>query len=274
MEKAPISYVRFLRSDSSVAAALKDLKRKQMGPRVDSNDNSYVIDRNGEEYEEWLPDFAGISFGEHLAQRVATGEDVSVLDLGCGEGKFLHELHEAYPEISVSGLSRTDLRPTTDDTAGIDYRVGDMHRLEKIFEGTRFDFVVSVWSLFHSADPLSIVKQTYQVLKPGGIAFLQSPELRMTPRQRDMLVKYWVEQGIRVEMPGGLDHMIAADQNGTLHTIDDLYDMSFQRSSTPKMHMPFSYIHPDQIAVTQSNYELSIPQSPFSKELTSTPKGL
>ncbi len=241
MEKLPISHIRRARQESAVAAFLKDRSLGNFQNR--DSDTPYLVDRDADQYEELLPTFGGLTFTDHLARRQSESHDpVSVLDIGCGEAKFIRELKEAHPAVSVSGLSVTDLR--TSDLGGIqtpwsdvDYRTGDMHRIEKIFEDKKFDFVVSVWALFHSADPLDVVKQAYQLLRPGGIAFLQSPDIRVSQQERDQLVQFWAQQGITVELQGDLDHLASSPN----HTVEDIYDISFQRSSTPKFHMPFSY---------------------------------
>lgn len=241
MERIPVSQVRRARQESAVAAFLKDKKLGDFQNR--DSDAPYLVNRDADQYEELLPTFGGLTFTDHFLIRQNESQDpVSVLDIGCGEAKFIRELKEAHPATHVSGLSVTDLR--NEDLGGIqtpwsdvDYRTGDMHRVERIFEDKKFDFVVSVWALFHSADPLDVVKQAYQLLKPDGIAFLQSPDIRITQQERDQLIQFWAQLGITVELQGDLDHLASTPN----HTIEDIYNISFQRTTAPKLHMPFSY---------------------------------
>lgn len=241
MEKLPISQVKRARQESAVAAFLKDRSLGDFQNR--DSDAPYLVDRDADQYEELLPTFGGLTFTDHLLRRQSESHDpILVLDIGCGEAKFLRELKEVHPGVSVSGLSVTDLRSSdlggiTTPWSDVDYRTGDMHRIEKIFEDKKFDFVVSVWALFHSADPLDVVKQAYQLLKLGGIAFLQSPDVRVSQQERNQLVQFWAQQGITVELQGDLDHLASSPN----HTVEDIYDISFQRTNTPKFHMPFSY---------------------------------
>jgi len=245
MEKLPISQVRRARQESAAAAFLKDKRFGDFQHR--DSDAPYLVDRDADQYEELLPTFGGLTFTDHLLRRQTESHDpISVLDIGCGEAKFIRELKEVHPAVSVSGLSVTDLRSNdlggiTTPWSDVDYRTGDMHRIEKIFEDKKFDFVVSVWALFHSADPLDVVKQAYQLLKPDGIAFLQSPDLKITSYEKDRLVRFWQGQGITVELQGILDNQPKQFQDDPDDTIEHICDFSFQRSTTPKLHMPFSY---------------------------------
>lgn len=245
MERIPVSQVRRARQESAVAAFLKDKRFGDFQNR--DSDTPYLVDRDADQYEELLPTFGGLTFTDHFLRRQNESQDpVTVLDIGCGEAKFIRELKEAHPATHVSGLSVTDLR--TSDLGGIqtpwsdvDYRTGDMHRIERIFEDKKFDFVVSVWALFHSADPLDVVKQAYQLLKPDGIAFLQSADLKITSLEKNQLVKFWGSMGITVELHGVLDNQPKQFQDDPDETIEHICDISFQRSATPKLHMPFSY---------------------------------
>ncbi len=139
--------------------------------------------------ERTLPDIAEENywFQRHLfayralLPRVA---GVRVLDLGCGEGYGADLLADRAAE--VAGL---DLAPEAVYHARLKYHrpnlhfdYGDVYALP--YEDDRFDAVVSLQVLEHLHEPDRYMQEIVRVLRPGGRAFLTTPNrLIISPGQ-------------------------------------------------------------------------------------------
>lgn len=92
-------------------------------------------------------------------------DDKSVLDAGCGKGRFARVLLERSPAARIVGLDLSEemvrLIP-----AGIHKVAGSMNELP--FAGSAFDAVYATESLEHAVDIAGAVEDLCRVLKPGG----------------------------------------------------------------------------------------------------------
>jgi ubiquinone/menaquinone biosynthesis C-methylase UbiE len=96
-----------------------------------------------------------------------------VLDIACGTGRFLHQLHRALPEAKLYGL---DLSPNYIGhakklLAGVPEVALLAENAEKIpLQDSSFDAVTSIF-LFHELPRdarRNVIREAYRVLKPGG----------------------------------------------------------------------------------------------------------
>ena len=91
--------------------------------------------------------------------------DKSVLDVGCGKGRFARVLEEHYPGADIWGLDISEemLRFVP---AGIKTKAGSMTELP--FAASTFDCVYATESLEHAVEIEKAVGEMCRVLKPGG----------------------------------------------------------------------------------------------------------
>lgn len=91
--------------------------------------------------------------------------DKSVLDVGCGKGRFARVLLEQNPGAEIWGLDISEemLRFVP---AGIHTRAGSMTELP--FADSTFDFIYATESLEHAVEIERAVNEMCRVLKPGG----------------------------------------------------------------------------------------------------------
>ncbi|MGW2375581.1 class I SAM-dependent methyltransferase [Kitasatospora sp. NPDC001683] len=88
----------------------------------------------------------------------------TVLDVGCGNGKFVSRLHKDRPDLRVVGM---------DISAGIladvekPVLVGDAQVLP--FADNSADALLAVHMLYHVADIEATIKEMARVLRPGGV---------------------------------------------------------------------------------------------------------
>lgn len=144
-------------------------------------------------YVDLLPTFQGKQVDEVIQDKIDEQGHVSVLDLGCGSGRFLIDVKEkwgdsVYP-VGVSAFSYHLEKPAYKIAGrpkgatgrelgklGIPIVIGDAHHLRRnlVISGItpQFDVVVSVMTFMYFADPLNVLKQVHRSLNDGGVAFI------------------------------------------------------------------------------------------------------
>ena len=120
------------------------------------------------------------NFAQGLAELRAAARG-RLLDVGCGEGYFLHLAQQAGYE--VTGL---DFNPVSVAIAQERLGVATVHRssVEEVgdrFSGTQFDVVTIFEVLEHTADPYQTLRCIYGLLKQGGKLLLSVPGSRRWP---------------------------------------------------------------------------------------------
>ena len=198
---------------------------------VASNECSYNTRRGIDGYRYFLPLYDGKTFFEHLEEKVELQEKVTLLDVGAGKGHFLDALRRKYPgKLELHGISGYDYRRRSYPRS-IDYQVGDVHNLRKIFNGLKFDFVVSVCTFQYVADTLSALRQVYGLLNSGGIAFIDKPSIGVDGEGAESLRSFWKSFNI--------DSEFSLKDHGRIYP-----DLAIKRDAAgpTKLPLPFTYI--------------------------------
>ena len=89
----------------------------------------------------------------------------TVLDVGCGKGRFLSALKNQYPEARLVGIDMSE-ELLQCVPSNIETHHGTM--LNMPFEENQFDFVFSVEALEHAVQIGQALREMSRVLKPGG----------------------------------------------------------------------------------------------------------
>lgn len=98
----------------------------------------------------------------------------SLLDVGCGNGGFLCNAAEA--GWTVSGVD-PDLRAlAAASSLGFDIRQGGIEAFAE--ERDRFDAVTLSHVIEHLHDPAKVIRAAYRLLKPGGILYIDTPNIQ------------------------------------------------------------------------------------------------
>lgn len=208
--------------------------------------DSYTVNRDIEDYESELPKMEGATFIDSLEAVVAADGTPSILDIGCGDGTMLLQLKEQYGDkIQATGVSAYDYRdkaqlPSYEE---IDYRVEDAHRLRLLFPSASFDVIVSLRAMMYMGDYLRVLKASYHLLKKGGRAFINMPELgAVLIQDRDFSVQqYWLAKGIKA-------NVIENWKDGNIGSV------SIEKGESRNLPMPFSYTFDDILGL---DYEIN-----------------
>ena len=107
----------------------------------------------------------------HLPQMPATGG--SVLDVGCGNGGFLAMASGG--GWSVAGVDFDEDSVAAARSRGLPVRLGGIELLDDSRE--RFDVITISHVIEHVYDPLAMLARSHRLLKPGGMLWLETPNI-------------------------------------------------------------------------------------------------
>jgi len=98
-------------------------------------------------------------------------EGDTVLDIGCGLGFATRQfVKDGY---KCTGITMNIDEQISADRYGLDVRIMDMHFMQ--FDNESFNVIWARHCLEHSPLPLYVIRQCYELLKPGGIFYVEVP---------------------------------------------------------------------------------------------------
>lgn len=108
----------------------------------------------------------GLPVYRHVLERFPVGRDTSVLDIGCGAGRFCRIVADRGGK--VSGLDATPalVEIARERIPDGDFRVGDMEELP--WADGSFDLVTGFNSFFIAADVVNALAEARRVARPGA----------------------------------------------------------------------------------------------------------
>lgn len=139
---------------------------------------------------------------ELLEKAKSSGERLRVLDFGCGEGLYLHDLAallEARGLLEAAELNGIDINPSAVTTAEqfsklskpprpyLNFYLHDGTRPLEDCQGlrlageARFDFIFAIMVIEHMAEARRQVERLYEALKPSGVLYLRDIVLEEGP---------------------------------------------------------------------------------------------
>lgn len=197
----------------------------------------FITSRGLDEYLYYLPDLDGKDLVWHIKERIDQNQKLALLDAGCGDATFLINLAGLYPQIKKYGVSAFDyMQPAYGSLPDIDYRVGDLQQVKKLFPNVGFDFITSCATFSYLGDPLAALKQCYGLLKEGGIIFLDRFGVLMTQEEISRLSDFWREHQIKTSIKQRFE-----DDSLKHH-----FGLAIRRSASPHLPLPFKYNLPNK----------------------------
>ncbi|MDX1540038.1 MAG: class I SAM-dependent methyltransferase [Geminicoccaceae bacterium] len=109
----------------------------------------------------------------------------SVLDVGCGAGKFLAVLHRLRPDLALAGVDIEDCG--IGGLPGLTFHQGQLEELA--LPPGSFDAVYCSNLIEHVPDPLAFLSAVREVLKPGGVLVGITPDHRSLDRY--LFGRFW-----------------------------------------------------------------------------------
>lgn len=141
---------------------------------------SYKMKLTTEEWSDWFSDSISESDGRYQLMRsellsigAGNGEDLEILDAGCGKGRYLRNLIKELPHNNyyASDLSEKVMAGIP---LGIEKKQGSLTKLP--YEDNKFDYVYVVEALEHAVHIKGALNELSRVAKPGGkIVIIDKP---------------------------------------------------------------------------------------------------
>lgn len=133
-----------------------NVDRARLPARIDEDDHWWFASRTRA---------LEMVLGRHTARR-----DLAILDIGCGAGNMYHHLSR-YGD--VIGVENHPAPVKVGQERGYDIRLGEGGSLA--FEDATFDLVTALDVIEHNEDDVGMLRESYRVLKPGGLILISVP---------------------------------------------------------------------------------------------------
>lgn len=196
--------------------------------------SSYLVHRgekgvdergNNLDYDEVLPTFQGKSVSCHIDERVLAGEKVSLLDVGCGEGRYLLREKKKYGGmLDVEGISAFPYHQPSDkfpdriarleelsgelENLGVVIKIRDVQSLGQYYPPESFDIETAVAVAEHLADPWAMVEGMYLTLKERGLGFIHNLDFSLYDQSSNRFLASYLQDRYGMEVrfvSGGRD---------------------------------------------------------------------
>jgi SAM-dependent methyltransferase len=153
---------------------------------------------------------------ETVAERLAVQSSGLILDLGCGEGRFLQPARAKGLYTIAFDYSATMLKTVANPRAQ-----GDARRLP--FPNNSFSAVVALYMLYHLPDPWEALAESQRVLHSGGLFVACAPSRFNDPELASVL--------------SPTQHTFDAE-NGLEMIQDYFQDIQVEKWDAPLVHLP------------------------------------
>ncbi len=132
--------------------------------------DDYITEFNTQEKREEVENIL-----DHIEAITNINKDARILDIGFGMGDFMQVAMER--EYDVFGTDVSEYACNRAMKMGFNVHKG---RLPDVaLEDNFFDVVVAIELLEHDYDPMGLIKEIYRILKPGGLFFHRTANVKM-----------------------------------------------------------------------------------------------
>jgi len=112
-------------------------------------------------------------------------ENAVALEVGCGNGAFLHSLEKARPDLTLTGVDIVD--PGVFENSKVTFLTGQLE--DKDIEESSVDLIFFDDLIEHVEDPVKFLNVCHRLLKPNGVIYGITPDHGSVDRL--IFNKYW-----------------------------------------------------------------------------------
>ena len=112
--------------------------------------------------------------GEKLRRLTAAGS--RLLDIGCGTGLTVSSYRVGMDEVEIYGIDA--YHEPEEVQSFINYTKQDIDGTALPYEDAFFDVVVLCHILEHVRSPVTLIREAFRVLRPGGVIYVETPSVR------------------------------------------------------------------------------------------------
>jgi SAM-dependent methyltransferase len=150
--RADIDRDRYRQADSPIAECYPSLKASSFYASIESARNDYYVG---------------------LCEQFVVGDKGGWLDIGSGNGSLLRNAFQR--GWRVSGVEPNPIWKNSEEYSGIPLSTGFFP--DDLPGGVKYECISLLDVLEHQEDPVALLKAVYNVLLPGGVVFVQVPNL-------------------------------------------------------------------------------------------------
>lgn len=161
-----------------------------------------------------------LSANTKIAAKLLGDGHESVLDIGCGDGRFTRVLAGLFSKVAGIDVKEHKIKEAADTAKaeGLDIDFRTASGQEVPYDDQSFDVVAFSNSLHHMPDPAGALAEASRVLKPGGLLYIMEPVPSGTYHEATKLVND--ETIVRTD---AYKAMMALDGKGFTHKTEIMY---------------------------------------------------
>jgi ubiquinone/menaquinone biosynthesis C-methylase UbiE len=114
--------------------------------------------------------------------------DMTILDIGCGEGIMLEKLGRSFPDRTITGIDFMEENVGICERCDLPAKQGDIYSLD--LPDNYADVILLMEVIEHLKDPQAAVAQLHRVLKPGGRLIVVYPNDKFFLLTRLLLLRF------------------------------------------------------------------------------------
>lgn len=194
-------------------------------------------------------------------------DHLNILDIGTSAGYPLHHLKLKFKDkVTLTGISGTDYYKMR-FPRNFDYIVCDAHEMFKNgIKPNDYALIFSMCTFEYLADPIKVLMDAYQALKPGGLLIIDFlPIHGLSTENCFLLLNYLKEKGYKISAYAK-DYVTSAGSSEknpqlTISNWGGLFSIVIKKTK-PKLDIPLTYLNKKDNKIF---YQFSLPKDALKK---------